>query len=99
MVKESVVLLHSDSGECTETVFDDVLVKHIQSCGRQGINHSGIIDTSKLSVRIFTEKELNVGCGDRLLLKTRGNMSEFTVCEISDNRVGTKPHYRILGER
>lgn len=102
MIRGKVILRHFDGERCSNTVLKNAYFKLVCSHDRQGINHSGMIDTSKITVRIFTEKKLAAECGDSLSIGNAchgTNNIEFVICEISDNRVGNNPHYRIVGER
>lgn len=81
-------------------VFDCIIGNISLKDAKNGIKQYGYHDDSEISVRIFTDADLEADISDCVRLGAHsGNAdrgSDFKITEIRDNRRGASPHYKII---
>ena len=81
--------------------YDRLLCEGVSVFGTDGIEitDSGFKQNSKYKIRIPSESELPVQCGDRVLLGMADVFdaeNAHTIMEITDNRKGNYKHYLLV---
>lgn len=73
------------------------------AANKNGIKQKGFFSEDTCTLRIFSEKALEIAAGDYVRLgKHTGNAdrsSDFKVMKIYDNLRGTTPHYKLVCEK
>lgn len=87
----------------TKSFFPAVSAKICSSIDKNGIKQNGFFDSSVCTLRIPSEKEIDISIGDFVRIgKHNGDAdraADFKVMKICNNLRGTTPHYKLVCER
>ena len=81
--------------------FENVYVNFKQALSKSGIKQKGFYSADKAIVRIPTKGTIFASVGDYISMgrdtkDTPDRLSSLKITELSDNRQGTSPHYKIV---
>lgn len=102
MTNSGVTLWHFDkkSGGFTRIFFEKAYIFGVRKISENRLKQRGFYNEDCCSIRIPTEEDLDIRTGDYVCGGKCGDevpdrKSAFKILEISDNRRGTSPHWRL----
>lgn len=96
-----VIIWHYNGIGYSRTAVKNCTVHKVEAVSENGMHQKGYTLSSRAEVRIFTDKRLEIACGDRIAFTDKNKpdyAADYKITAISHNFRGTRPHYHVTAE-